>query len=134
MSTTPAPMALPTTAGPPVRVLVVEDDPRVRQGLRRLLASTPDLRVVAEADRSADARRAVTAVGPDCALVAVRSQAPGDRIELVRELARALPVIATSPDAGARGAALGAGAMLYLEQGGDPEVLVAALRGLPARP
>ena len=123
-----------TTTTRPLRVLVVGDDPRVRQAVRQLLASTTDLRVVAEAADAARARQAADASTPDAALVDLRLQAGGAGLELVRELARTVPVIATSPDASGQPAALGAGAVLHLEQGGDPEQLLTALRGLRPGP
>jgi DNA-binding NarL/FixJ family response regulator len=51
-----------------VRVLVVDDHPMVREGLRSMLAGGP-VEVIGEADRGADAVRDVEALGPDLVLL-----------------------------------------------------------------
>lgn len=61
-----------TSRGRPLRVLLVDDDPLVRAGLRTILSSASDLDVVAEA---ADGDAAITAVSAhrvDVALMDVR--------------------------------------------------------------
>ena len=61
-----------TSPGRPLRVLLVDDDPLVRAGLRTILSSASDLDVVAEA---ADGDAAITAVSAhrvDVALMDVR--------------------------------------------------------------
>ena len=61
-----------TTRGRPLRVLLVDDDPLVRAGLRTILSSASDLDVVAEAADGADAITAVRAHRVDVALMDVR--------------------------------------------------------------
>ncbi len=54
-----------TSTGPqPRRVIIVDDHPIVRQGLRRMLEAEPDLTVCAEADSEAAARDAIRAHQP----------------------------------------------------------------------
>ena len=55
-----------------VRVAVVDDDPLVRSGLRLLLASAPDIDVVAEGADGADVPGLVDAHFPDVVLLDVR--------------------------------------------------------------
>jgi DNA-binding NarL/FixJ family response regulator len=54
------------------RVLLVDDDPLVRAGLRMLVETTPDLSVVGEAGDGADAVQAVRMHRPDVVLMDVR--------------------------------------------------------------
>lgn len=53
----------------PIRLLLVDDDPLVRSGLRFLFDSTPDVIVVAEAGDGAEAVTAVHAHAPDVVLM-----------------------------------------------------------------
>ncbi|MGZ6914012.1 MAG: CPBP family glutamic-type intramembrane protease [Oryzihumus sp.] len=130
--------SMPATSSPtrvrPLRLLVVLPDPRVRQAVRRLLMSTADLQVVAEATDATRARQAVATTHPDAVLVDVGPGHCPEGLDLVRDLAVTLPVIATSPGRAEQRAALAAGAVLHLEQDGDPEQILAALRGLRPRP
>jgi DNA-binding NarL/FixJ family response regulator len=69
---TPGGSAGPASGRPPLRVLLVDDDPLVRAGLRVILSSADDLEVIAEA---ADGAAAVAAVGthrPEVVLMDVR--------------------------------------------------------------
>jgi len=61
-----------TTGSRPLRVLLVDDDPLVRAGLRTILSSASDLDVVAEAADGAAAITALSAHRVDVALMDVR--------------------------------------------------------------
>jgi len=67
------------------RVLIVDDHPVVRQGLRHLLQNEADLVVCGEADTAMDARAAVDQLHPD-ALICDISLRQVDGIALVRQL------------------------------------------------
>jgi DNA-binding NarL/FixJ family response regulator len=72
------------------RVLVADDYPRVRQGIRRLFASEPGWDVVAEAADGVEAVRLALECKPD--LVVIDVSMPGlSGIEATRQIARALP-------------------------------------------
>jgi DNA-binding NarL/FixJ family response regulator len=84
MSSLP-PAALLRAATPRRRVLLVDDHPIVREGLRRVIEPEPDLIVCGEADCEREARRAIRELEPDVIIVDI-SLAQGDGLELVREV------------------------------------------------
>ncbi len=59
------------TFTPPLRVLVVDDHPIVREGVRRILEAAPDLQVIGEASDGASALALVARLLPDAAVVDV---------------------------------------------------------------
>lgn len=59
------------TAVPTLRVLVVDDHPIVREGVRRILEAAPDLHVVGEASDGASALALAARLLPDVAVVDV---------------------------------------------------------------
>ncbi|WP_332757350.1 response regulator transcription factor [Streptomyces sp. MT206] len=70
-------------SGGPVRVLLVDDQPLVRSGLRMLMAHDPDLEVVGEASTGAEAVRLAGEIDPDVVVMDIRM--PGmDGIEATR--------------------------------------------------
>ena len=56
----------------PVAVLLVDDDPLVRAGLRMMFAGHPDISVVGEASDGDELVAAVAATGPDVVLLDIR--------------------------------------------------------------
>ncbi|WP_329622046.1 response regulator transcription factor [Streptomyces sp. NBC_01255] len=72
-----------TSTTSPIRVLLVDDQPLVRAGLRVLMADSPDLAVVGEAGTGTDAVRLAGDLRPDVVVMDVRM--PGmDGIEATR--------------------------------------------------
>lgn len=67
------------------RVLIVDDHPIVRQGLKRMLEIEPDLDVCGDVATEAQARRAIRELQPDVAIVDLALQ-EGDGLELVRDV------------------------------------------------
>jgi len=72
-------------AGVQRRVLIVDDHPIVRQGLRRMIEPEPDLVVCGEVQTEREARAAIRALSPDIVIVDI-SLAQGDGLELVRDV------------------------------------------------
>src|SRR5687767_1042645 len=66
------------------RVLIVDDHPIVRQGLRRLIEAEPDLEVCGEAETAREAKSMIREQEPDAVIVDV-SLKQGDGLELVKD-------------------------------------------------
>ncbi len=74
------------------RIVIVDDHPLVREGLKQLLAGLPEFRLVAEASDSAQARQAITQMLPDLAVLDL-TLGSDDGIELVRWVRQHYPAI-----------------------------------------
>lgn len=76
-----------------IRVVVADDHPLVRDGMRALLASTPDMEMVGEAATGREAVRSAVVDRPDVLIMDIRM--PGlDGIAATREIARVAPEVA----------------------------------------
>jgi len=76
-----------------LRVFLLDDHEVVRQGLKTLLESEPDLEVVGEASTASEAMARVPALRPDVAVLDVRLP-DGDGISVCRDLKSLLPDLA----------------------------------------
>ena len=114
------------------RVLIVDDHPLLRLGIRQVIDSQSGLGVCGEADTARDARVAIKDLEPDVVIADI-SLRQGDGIELLREI-RAhhpqLPVLIFSSHDEAIYAErlLAAGANGYLMKHASPDQVVAALQ------
>lgn len=115
-----------------IRVLAVDDHQIVREGVKRLLAESPDIRVIAEARSGAEALARLARETADVVLLDVAM--PGTSfVETLRELRERHPksrVIVLSGHAEEEYAvrALKAGASGYVTKEHSPEELIAAIR------
>lgn len=75
------------------KVLIVDDHPIVRQGLRAMIDVEPDLSIVGEAETEKEARAQIRALQPDVVVVDL-SLEHGDGINLVRDVHAHHPEIA----------------------------------------
>lgn len=73
-----------------IRVLVADDHPVVREGVRALLAAEPDLEVVGEAEGGGDVPTLVDRLRPDVVVVDLVMPDHGG-LEVTRELTRRFP-------------------------------------------
>ena len=118
---------------PPIRVLLVDDDPLVRSGQRMMLSGDGDIAVVGEAADGAEVHGAVAEHRPDVVLMDVRM--PGvDGIAATEELRSGdgtgpQVLVLTTFDADATVVrVLRAGAAGYLLKHTEPERIVEAVR------
>lgn len=119
-----------TCAGETRRVLVVDDDARVRQALRALITSSEGLLLAGEASSASDALRADEDLVPDVVLLDLLLPSASDGLAVIHGLvARGREVVALSIRVGLRTAALEAGAAAFVEKGVTPEALLDVLRG-----
>ena len=108
------------------RVLIAEDDRRVRSALSELLTASEGLCVVGVAATARDALDAGDCL--DVALVDVRLPNLADGLLVIRTLAaEGHPVVALSASAAVRGTSMAAGATAFLEKDSHPDALLAAL-------
>jgi len=121
---------------PDIRVLVVDDHPVVRQGLRSFLDVQPDITVVGEAADGAACVAAAEELHPDVVLLDLRMP-DADGLAALRGLrersnpARVL-VITSFTDPAAVAPAVRAGAAGYVYKDVDPPALAAAIRAVHA--
>ena len=116
----------------PIRLLLVDDHPVVRDGLRGMLAGDPDLEVVGEASDGAEALAVVGELRPDVILMDLRMPGLGG-VATIRALAeRKVParvLVLTTYDTDSDVVpALEAGATGYLLKDSPREELVRAIR------
>lgn len=115
-----------------IRILIVDDQPAVRQGLRLRLSLEPELEVVGEAGDGAEAIALAGSLRPDVVLMDVRM--PGtDGIEATAALkvtTREIAVVMLSlyDDSGTRRRAKEAGAAAFVAKHRMEEELPAVIR------
>jgi DNA-binding NarL/FixJ family response regulator len=116
----------------PIRLLIVDDHPVVRDGLRGMLSGDPDLEVVGEASDGAEALDVVASLRPDVILMDLRMPGVGG-VAAIRSLAeRRVParvLVLTTYDSDSDVVpALEAGATGYLLKDSPRQELVRAIR------
>lgn len=120
----------------PVRILLVEDHPIVRQGVTQLLGQEPDLLVCGHAEDAEGAFAAIRAKQPDMIILDI-SLKSADGLEFMKDLRGRgldLPVLVLSmhDEAVYAERALRAGAQGYVMKGEPTEKLLGAVRGVMA--
>jgi DNA-binding NarL/FixJ family response regulator len=124
------------TTDSPIRVVIVDDHPLVRQGLEAVLASVQDVAVVGQAQDGRAAVEVVAEAEPDVVLMDL--QLPElSGLEATREILAARPetavlVLTMFEDDATVHAAISAGAVGYLLKGADGEDILSAVRSAAA--
>ncbi len=120
----------------PLRIVVVDDHPVVRGGLRALIGTLDGLEVVGEAADGESAVREVQLLQPDVVLMDVRMPG-GDGIEATRRIRASVPgaavlVLTMYDDDATVFTAMQAGARGYLLKGAGQDEIVSAVHGVVA--
>jgi DNA-binding NarL/FixJ family response regulator len=113
-----------------VRVVVVDDDRRVRQSLCGLMALRDGIDVVGTAADGEAALAVCGAADPDTVLLDLKLPEATDGFGLLEELRRRWPairIVAMSVQVSLRSAAIAAGAVAFIPKGGQPEAIGDAL-------
>jgi DNA-binding NarL/FixJ family response regulator len=115
-----------------IRLLIADDHPIVRQGLRRIVDDHPGISVVAEAASADDALKRVGDTAVDVMLLDVSMPGPSF-IEVLQEIRRdhgsiRVLVLSVHPEDQWAVRALRAGAAGYLTKDHSPEQLIEAIR------
>jgi len=116
----------------PIRVLIVDDQPRARKSLKALLATWPCAGEICEAGDGREAVRLVKELGPDVVLMDVRMPEI-DGLEAtvqIKALRPQVKVIVLSMYPEYRGEALAVGADAFVGKGEAPERLLDLLTAL----
>lgn len=120
----------------PWGVLIADDHPIVREGLRAILAVLPDFELVGEATTGAEAVKVAETTHPDLVVMDLRMPEL-DGVEATRQLVAASPgvaglVLTMHDDDGMLIAALQAGPRGYLLKGAGHDEITHALRSVVA--
>src|SRR5258708_30180146 len=120
------------------RVLIVDDHPIVREGLRSIMEGEDDLIVCGEAETAREARDAIKELNPDVVITEF-SLRQGDGIDLVREVRAHHPqlpilVLSSHDEAIYAERMLAAGANGYIMKQAASEQFLGSLRQGPRGP
>lgn len=120
-----------------IKVLLADDEAMVRAGVRAILATAPDIEVVAEAGDGREALELARAHRPDVALLDIRMPVL-DGLSAAAEFRRAVPqvvvvmmmMLTTFSEDEYISKALDSGASGFLLKSGDPDELMTAIRAV----
>ena len=121
---------------PPIRILIVDDHPMVRDGIAALLSRQDDMEPVGEAANGIEAVEKFRELSPDLTLMDVQMPGMGG-VEAIAEIRRLSPdarvlVLTTYPGDANAARAIRAGAAGYLLKNGIRVELVDAIRSVHA--
>jgi two-component system, NarL family, invasion response regulator UvrY len=117
----------------PIRILVADDHPIVRCGLRHILGGFSDMAIAGEAADAQETLAAVRSVGDGAVLLLDLSMPGTDGLDLLERIRLERPelpvlVLTIAPEDQFAVRALRAGAAGYLVKGSSPDELVLAIR------
>ncbi|MRG58350.1 response regulator [Agromyces sp. CFH 90414] len=117
-----------------IRVLIADDEPMMRAGVRAILQSEPEIEVVFEAASGREAIEGAQRHRPDVAVLDIRM--PGlDGLHAAAEIAATVPgtrvaMLTTFGEEDYIERALGGGALGFLLKAADPRELIAGVRAV----
>lgn len=115
-----------------IKVLLVDDQPSVRQGLKMRLALEPDLTVAGEASNGVEALELTQSLSPDVVVMDVEMPEMDGitATERLHEVAPQVAVVMLSlhGDAATRARARAASAAAFVEKQGAVDILLAEIR------
>ncbi|MEU9142506.1 response regulator transcription factor [Streptomyces sp. NPDC048349] len=119
-----------------IRVVIADDEPLIRAGIRMILTSAPDIEVVAEAANGREAVDLARAHAPDVVLLDIQMPVM-DGLTALGELRRAAPevralILTTFGEKGNVLRALGEGGAGFLLKDSAPGELIGAVRAAAA--
>ncbi|MEV6954089.1 response regulator transcription factor [Streptomyces sp. NPDC051183] len=119
-----------------IRVVIADDEPLIRAGIRMILTSAPDIEVVAEAGNGREAVELARSHAPDVVLLDIQMPVM-DGLTALGELARVLPdvralVLTTFGEKENVLRALGQGSAGFLLKDSAPGELIGAVRAAAA--
>jgi DNA-binding NarL/FixJ family response regulator len=114
----------------PMRILLADDQPKVRLGLRLLLEQEQDMMVVGEATDSRSLLTQVEESQSDLVLLdwSLQDSTAAEQLAALRQVCPKVAVIVLSAEPGAEEAALAAGADSFVSKADPPEQLLVAIR------
>jgi DNA-binding NarL/FixJ family response regulator len=117
-----------------IQVLLADDEPMIRAGVRAILTSDQTIEVVAEAGDGREAIELTLAHRPDIALLDIRMPRL-DGLAAAAEITRAVPSVAvailtTFDDDAYLATALDGGAQGFMLKSGDPRELIAGIHAI----
>ena len=120
----------------PLRIIVIESHPLMREALCDAIASEPDLKLLAGVPDRVEALDTAIVLNPDVILLSLGNPGPGD-LDTLTALRRALPntiimALITAETPGQEEAALKAGASNVLTKSASRTELVRTLRAIQA--
>ena len=120
-----------------IRVLLVDDQPVVRRGLRVRFQLEPDMQVIGEASTGSDALTLAQILTPDVVLMDIEMP-DMDGIEATVALRTVVPqsavvILSIHTDRQTRMKAQAAGAVAFVEKRGTTDILLAAIRQAAGR-
>ena len=116
----------------PIKILIADDHPLIRQGLQVVIEAQPDLKLVGEADNGEQAVLRVMALQPDIVIMDLQMPVK-DGLAATREISQSVPqaqvlILTSFPDDENVYAAIKAGAVGFLLKDSSAEYLLDAIR------